>query len=521
MPEHGRGRITVKTVAGEIGDCHRQPNIDQIRRLPIARPIKLKLIAVAVIAPAVWVLAPTSGVTAQRRSQRAAVAVLGAQLQSRCQRNVLALVIDDCVGVVTHTHRLVEIQGQLITLTRLPSVAVTAGSTTLCAGRCRPLQIRQQTVGQHFARLGCQQDRRPALLVVTEQAGAGQFGADAGDLTGRQDETIVTDAKTAVLLAAIGRFDLQRVSRHVVRVSKVLIGGADAAVNRIRRDDVVVAGCGGHLLAERDRDLVTSAVAVARQIIQFAEAVGVDIEAQLITGGRCFGKQCHGILQRLRFRFGRRAGTVINQRADVAGRAVAARPPGIVVAVQIDAEQIVAFGRELLVNVAHVLASHPAVARPVARVFAERGRHESIRKALGLQKAVDIEHRDQDNLGIFQQILVQALIGFVADQRFENAGDDFRALPLAGMDAAVLQHAAFSDQTFLHVLVGIAESIRPDRPAMIRIADGRRMNVQTVGCKLLVASVQRVVAAKAGDRRQRIDWQWHRITQRDGIAAFR
>ena len=75
------------------------------------------------------------------------------------------------------------------------------------------------------------------------------------------------------------------------------------------------------------------------------------------------------------------------------------------------------------VRASHVLASHAAVARPgvgVARVFADP---VQAGVALCLQEAVDVQHRDDQHIRIFPQVIDKEVV-FRQRQQLDDAGCD-------------------------------------------------------------------------------------------------
>ena len=131
------------------------------------------------------------------------------------------------------------------------------------------------------------------------------------------------------------------------------------------------------------------------------------------------------------------------------------------VAIEVDAPEVVADRRQVLVDralglrIAHVLAPHPTV----ARLLAIRGR--AIGEPLRLQETIDVVHRQQDGGEVLDQVLPEAAVRLAVDDRLHQPGDRLGRLPFARVDSSVDQYRALG-KAFRGHRIGVAQAIGPD-----------------------------------------------------------
>ena len=212
-----------------------------------------------------------------------------------------------------------------------------------------------------------------------------------------------------------------------------------------------------------------------------------------------------------------RAGAVVNQRGRVARRAGAAGPERRVVAIQVDAEQVIVLRVENRVDAVHVLAPHAAVARGKgwrARVGAEPVLGGI---ALRLPEPVDVQHRDHGDVDVIEQVAVKAAVVALRRQHLHDAGGGLRRLPFARMGAAVGQHGRLGAPV-PHQPVFVAEAIRVDHRAAGGGANQVLMHPFGRGGQVLVADGQAVVGSEPVERQRRVDRDRHRVAHRQHVV---
>ena len=207
----------------------------------------------------------------------------------------------------------------------------------------------------------------------------------------------------------------------------------------------------------------------------------------------------------------------------IAAGAVAGREVGRVVAVEVDAGHAVLHhagrvvrGAEDLVLVAHVLALHAAVARPVLVLgFAGvLGLQRAVGVALGLQETIDVEHRYRRQAEVVEQVALQRRRARAGQQAFQQAGDHLGAGPFAGVDAAVDERRGFGE-TLDGERVLVAGPVERHGAVAQRGAQRIANEIGAGERQILQPRLQCVMAAEARNRRLRIDRQRHRIAERN------
>jgi len=163
-----------------------------------------------------------------------------------------------------------------------------------------------------------QHRRWPGLAVGQHRMGQRHVIAQPGNLTVRQDETIVIGTEATVLGGTLARLDFQGPGRNFVDHAEIFRGHADPRTGRVRRLGInalapmTLQGQCVVKLAEGSGQLRLNGVAPlvegALREDHLGEGVRVLVPAQSIRPGQ-FG----GLQQCLRFRFAERGRTVVDQ----------------------------------------------------------------------------------------------------------------------------------------------------------------------------------------------------------------
>ena len=103
-----------------------------------------------------------------------------------------------------------------------------------------------------------------------------------------------------------------------------------------------------------------------------------------------------------------------------------AGPERWVIAVQVDALQVIVRGQQVFIRTEHVLAAHPAVTGRELRVVRISTHPVPARESLGLQKAIDVQYRDNHDVGVVAQVTHQEIIVFGQRNEFDDTRSDFR-----------------------------------------------------------------------------------------------
>jgi hypothetical protein len=128
------------------------------------------------------------------------------------------------------------------------------------------------------------------------------------------------------------------------------------------------------------------------------------------------------------FRLGGLAGAVVDQAVRVVGGAIGVGcPERRVVAIEVNAQQMVVGGQEVVVRTAsHVLPPHPAVPRRFSRVVGIGPEPITRRIALRLQETVHVEYRNDHDVGVVAQVTHQVVVVRRQGDPFDDPGCHLR-----------------------------------------------------------------------------------------------
>ena len=133
-----------------------------------------------------------------------------------------------------------------------------------------------------------------------------------------------------------------------------------------------------------------------------------------------------------------------------------------------------------------------------------------------LDKAVDIQYRQDHDIEIFGQVLTHAAIGLGLDQCLEQFSRGFRRLPFAGVSAGVDHDRRLRQSIDGQLVCGIANPVGPDIPARQRLTNnGAGDFIGVRDHQGLVLHMQTGIFTEPVHRGQRGDRQRRRVAQRD------